>query len=84
MSDSTAARTDTDEPYLARAIELAGRGLGRVSPNPLVGAVVVKGGDETTLTWSDPNGTASDETAGRVTDLSGVDWDGLWAHVLHD
>src|SRR5216684_3061968 len=45
MSDSTAARTDTDAPHLARAIELAGRGLGRVSPNPLVGAVIVKGGE---------------------------------------
>src|SRR2546423_11038636 len=44
MSDSTAARTDTDAPHLARAIELAGRGVGRVSPNPLAGAVIVKGG----------------------------------------
>ena len=45
MSDSTAARTDTDAPHLARAIELASRGLGRVSPNPLVGAVIVKDGE---------------------------------------
>jgi diaminohydroxyphosphoribosylaminopyrimidine deaminase/5-amino-6-(5-phosphoribosylamino)uracil reductase len=44
MSDSTAARTETDAPHLARAIELAGRGLGRVSPNPMVGAVIVKAG----------------------------------------
>jgi diaminohydroxyphosphoribosylaminopyrimidine deaminase / 5-amino-6-(5-phosphoribosylamino)uracil reductase len=44
MNDSTAERTDTDAPHLARAIELAGRGLGRVSPNPLVGAVLVKDG----------------------------------------
>jgi diaminohydroxyphosphoribosylaminopyrimidine deaminase/5-amino-6-(5-phosphoribosylamino)uracil reductase len=34
-------RTDTDHVHLARAIELARRGLGRVSPNPLVGAVAV-------------------------------------------
>jgi diaminohydroxyphosphoribosylaminopyrimidine deaminase/5-amino-6-(5-phosphoribosylamino)uracil reductase len=45
MSDSTAARTDTDAPHLARAIELAARGLGRVSPNPLVGAVIAKQGE---------------------------------------
>ncbi|HXS43848.1 MAG TPA: bifunctional diaminohydroxyphosphoribosylaminopyrimidine deaminase/5-amino-6-(5-phosphoribosylamino)uracil reductase RibD [Solirubrobacteraceae bacterium] len=35
-------RTETDHAHLTRAIELADRGLGRVSPNPLVGAVVVK------------------------------------------
>jgi len=45
MTDSTAAHTDIDAPHLARAIELAARGLGRVSPNPLVGAVIVKDGD---------------------------------------
>ena len=32
----------TDHVHLARAIELAGGGRGRVSPNPLVGAVIVK------------------------------------------
>ena len=37
-----AARTDTDQLHLARAIELAEQGRGRVSPNPLVGAVVVQ------------------------------------------
>jgi diaminohydroxyphosphoribosylaminopyrimidine deaminase/5-amino-6-(5-phosphoribosylamino)uracil reductase len=35
-------RTKTDHAHLTRAIELADRGLGRVSPNPLVGAVIVK------------------------------------------
>jgi diaminohydroxyphosphoribosylaminopyrimidine deaminase/5-amino-6-(5-phosphoribosylamino)uracil reductase len=34
----------TDRAMMARALELARRGRGRVSPNPLVGAVVVKGG----------------------------------------
>ena len=34
-------RTETDHEHLARAIELAERGAGRVSPNPVVGAVVV-------------------------------------------
>lgn len=33
-----------DEFYMQRAIELAKRGEGFVSPNPLVGAVIVKDG----------------------------------------
>ncbi|HEY5709755.1 MAG TPA: bifunctional diaminohydroxyphosphoribosylaminopyrimidine deaminase/5-amino-6-(5-phosphoribosylamino)uracil reductase RibD [Solirubrobacterales bacterium] len=37
--------TGTDRGHLARALELAEGGRGRVSPNPLVGAVVVRGGD---------------------------------------
>ena len=35
-------RTETDHGHLTRAIELAERGVGSVSPNPVVGAVVVK------------------------------------------
>lgn len=34
----------SDEHYMRRALELAEQGWGRVHPNPLVGAVVVKGG----------------------------------------
>lgn len=34
----------TDSQYMERAIQLAWRGLGRVNPNPLVGAVIVKDG----------------------------------------
>ena len=37
-------RTETDHAHLVRAIELADRGRGRVSPNPVVGAVVVRDG----------------------------------------
>jgi diaminohydroxyphosphoribosylaminopyrimidine deaminase/5-amino-6-(5-phosphoribosylamino)uracil reductase len=37
-------RTETDHQHLSRAIDLAGRGRGRVHPNPIVGAVVVKDG----------------------------------------
>jgi diaminohydroxyphosphoribosylaminopyrimidine deaminase/5-amino-6-(5-phosphoribosylamino)uracil reductase len=33
-----------DSDYMAMALELAARGAGRVSPNPMVGAVVVKDG----------------------------------------
>jgi diaminohydroxyphosphoribosylaminopyrimidine deaminase/5-amino-6-(5-phosphoribosylamino)uracil reductase len=37
--------TETDRRLLARAIELAERGRGHVSPNPLVGAVIGRDGD---------------------------------------
>jgi diaminohydroxyphosphoribosylaminopyrimidine deaminase/5-amino-6-(5-phosphoribosylamino)uracil reductase len=37
--------TDTDRSFLARAQGLAEGGRGRVSPNPLVGAVVVRDGE---------------------------------------
>jgi diaminohydroxyphosphoribosylaminopyrimidine deaminase/5-amino-6-(5-phosphoribosylamino)uracil reductase len=38
-------KTDTDRRHLARAIELAEQGKGRVSPNPLVGAVIGRQGE---------------------------------------
>ena len=34
----------TDEEYMLRAVELAKKGTGWTNPNPLVGAVIVKGG----------------------------------------
>ena len=36
--------TGSDEVFLKRCFELAAKGKGAVSPNPLVGAVVVKNG----------------------------------------
>jgi diaminohydroxyphosphoribosylaminopyrimidine deaminase/5-amino-6-(5-phosphoribosylamino)uracil reductase len=38
-----AISTETDRIHLARAIELAGNGVGRVNPNPVVGAVIARG-----------------------------------------
>ncbi len=38
------ADPETDERFMRRALELAARGLGRVEPNPMVGAVVVGNG----------------------------------------
>jgi diaminohydroxyphosphoribosylaminopyrimidine deaminase/5-amino-6-(5-phosphoribosylamino)uracil reductase len=43
--------TDTDRLHLARAVELAERGRGHVSPNPLVGAVVVRDGEVVGEGW---------------------------------
>jgi diaminohydroxyphosphoribosylaminopyrimidine deaminase / 5-amino-6-(5-phosphoribosylamino)uracil reductase len=37
--------TPTDQAHLSRALELAEGGRGRVSPNPLVGAVIVRDGE---------------------------------------
>ncbi|MEQ2008409.1 MAG: bifunctional diaminohydroxyphosphoribosylaminopyrimidine deaminase/5-amino-6-(5-phosphoribosylamino)uracil reductase RibD, partial [Limisphaerales bacterium] len=34
----------TDESFMRRALQLARRGLGRTSPNPMVGAVLMRGG----------------------------------------
>jgi len=35
---------DTDREFMQRALALAGRGIGRTSPNPMVGCVVVRDG----------------------------------------
>jgi diaminohydroxyphosphoribosylaminopyrimidine deaminase / 5-amino-6-(5-phosphoribosylamino)uracil reductase len=43
--------TGTDREHLRRALELAERGRGRVSPNPLVGAVVVRDGEAIGEGW---------------------------------
>ena len=45
-----------DEEYMSRALELARRGLGRVSPNPAVGAVVTNGGEVVGEGWHDEFG----------------------------
>jgi diaminohydroxyphosphoribosylaminopyrimidine deaminase/5-amino-6-(5-phosphoribosylamino)uracil reductase len=49
-------RTQTDHTFLARAIELARRGLGRVQPNPLVGAVVARDDEVLGEGWHDAFG----------------------------
>ena len=42
LADTVTTLLQTDLAHLARAIELAQGGRGRTTPNPLVGAVVVK------------------------------------------
>jgi diaminohydroxyphosphoribosylaminopyrimidine deaminase/5-amino-6-(5-phosphoribosylamino)uracil reductase len=49
-------RIDADHDHLARAIELAERGVGRVSPNPVVGAVITRGGDVLGEGWHEVYG----------------------------
>src|SRR5881394_2011796 len=37
--------SETDQSMMARALELAARGIGQVSPGPLVGTVIVSSGE---------------------------------------
>src|SRR5256884_5598338 len=45
------------EAFMRRALELAGRGLGLASPNPMVGAVLVSGGQVVGEGWHEGPGT---------------------------
>jgi diaminohydroxyphosphoribosylaminopyrimidine deaminase / 5-amino-6-(5-phosphoribosylamino)uracil reductase len=54
-------RTDTDRIHLARAIELAQRGEGRVRPNPLVGAVITRDAEPLGEGWHERYGEAHAE-----------------------
>lgn len=53
--------TDTDRLHLARTLELAQRGRGRVSPNPMVGAVIVRDGEVLGEGWHTAYGEAHAE-----------------------
>ena len=59
---STGALT-TDGELLERAIELGRRGLGAVSPNPLVGAVIARDGEILGEGWHDEYGGLHAERA---------------------
>jgi diaminohydroxyphosphoribosylaminopyrimidine deaminase / 5-amino-6-(5-phosphoribosylamino)uracil reductase len=45
-----------DQRYMALALSLGRRGLGRASPNPAVGAVIVKDGEIVGRGWTQPGG----------------------------
>jgi diaminohydroxyphosphoribosylaminopyrimidine deaminase/5-amino-6-(5-phosphoribosylamino)uracil reductase len=51
----------TDRVHLARAVELASRGEGMVSPNPLVGAVIARGDQILGVGWHEHIGGAHAE-----------------------
>jgi diaminohydroxyphosphoribosylaminopyrimidine deaminase/5-amino-6-(5-phosphoribosylamino)uracil reductase len=67
--------TQTDEAYLARAIELAAKGTAAVKPNPMVGAVVARDGHILGEGWHERFGGAHAEVnaieACGLEDLSG-------------
>jgi diaminohydroxyphosphoribosylaminopyrimidine deaminase/5-amino-6-(5-phosphoribosylamino)uracil reductase len=68
--------TDTDRLHLARAIELAGRGVGAVKPNPVVGAVIARDGEVLGEGWHERFGAAHAEVnaieACGMADLEGA------------
>ncbi|HEY3759013.1 MAG TPA: bifunctional diaminohydroxyphosphoribosylaminopyrimidine deaminase/5-amino-6-(5-phosphoribosylamino)uracil reductase RibD [Solirubrobacteraceae bacterium] len=68
--------TETDRLHLARAIELARRGVGAVKPNPAVGAVVARDGEVIGEGWHERFGAAHAEVnaieACGMADLSGA------------
>jgi diaminohydroxyphosphoribosylaminopyrimidine deaminase/5-amino-6-(5-phosphoribosylamino)uracil reductase len=65
---------ETDKACLARAIELAGKGAGKVKPNPVVGAVVAREGEILGEGWHEEYGGAHAEVnaieACGMTDLT--------------
>jgi diaminohydroxyphosphoribosylaminopyrimidine deaminase/5-amino-6-(5-phosphoribosylamino)uracil reductase len=67
---------DTDEVWLARAIELARRGSGVVKPNPVVGAVIARDGEVLGEGWHQEYGAAHAEVnaieACGLADLTGA------------
>src|SRR5579859_7944 len=56
-----ASPTDTDAKHLSRAIELAANGVGRVKPNPAVGAVIARDGQVLGEGWHERYGGAHAE-----------------------
>jgi diaminohydroxyphosphoribosylaminopyrimidine deaminase/5-amino-6-(5-phosphoribosylamino)uracil reductase len=68
--------TDTDKLHLARAIELAGRGVGAAKPNPVVGAVIARDGEVLGEGWHERFGAAHAEVnaieACGLADLTGA------------
>ncbi len=54
--------TDEDRRHMRSALALAGRGLGRVWPNPAVGCVLVRDGNVVGRGWTQPGGRPHAET----------------------
>lgn len=73
-------RTETDHAHLSRAIELAGRGAGRVSPNPVVGAVLVRDDEVLGEGWHDAYGDVHAEVA-AIRAADGADLRGSTLYV---
>jgi diaminohydroxyphosphoribosylaminopyrimidine deaminase/5-amino-6-(5-phosphoribosylamino)uracil reductase len=53
---------DADQRWMALALGLGARGLGRVSPNPAVGCVIVRDGRVVGRGWTQPGGRPHAET----------------------
>src|SRR5215510_7099214 len=62
LNDVEPIRSDEDARFMALALALGRRGLGRTWPNPAVGAVVVKDGVIVGRGWTQPGGRPHAET----------------------
>jgi diaminohydroxyphosphoribosylaminopyrimidine deaminase/5-amino-6-(5-phosphoribosylamino)uracil reductase len=73
-------RLDTDHQHLSRAIDLAANGVGRVHPNPVVGAVIVRDGEVLGEGWhADFGGLHAERAAIEAAD--GADLTGATLYV---
>ena len=78
MTDAS-AWTAQDVKYMRRALALAARALGRTSPNPLVGAIVVNGGEVVGEGYHQSAGSAHAEV--HAIDHAGTDAHGGTLYV---
>jgi diaminohydroxyphosphoribosylaminopyrimidine deaminase/5-amino-6-(5-phosphoribosylamino)uracil reductase len=72
--------TETDRTHLERAIELAQRGLGRVNPNPIVGAVIARDGEVLGEGWHEDYGGPHAEV-NAIEACAGADLTGATLYV---
>jgi diaminohydroxyphosphoribosylaminopyrimidine deaminase/5-amino-6-(5-phosphoribosylamino)uracil reductase len=72
LAKKTEAGKDADRRFMQLALALGRRGLGRTSPNPAVGAVVVKDGVIVGRGWTQPGGRphAEPEALKRAADAA--------------
>ena len=74
--------SEDDVSFMRRAIEVAERGRGRVSPNPLVGCVLVKNGEIIAEGWHDHlGGLHAEQMAIADAEAKGVSPNGASAYV---
>jgi diaminohydroxyphosphoribosylaminopyrimidine deaminase / 5-amino-6-(5-phosphoribosylamino)uracil reductase len=73
-------RLETDHQHLARAIDLAANGIGRVHPNPIVGAVIVRDGEVLAEGWHADFGGLHAERA-AIEAAAGADLRGATLYV---
>jgi diaminohydroxyphosphoribosylaminopyrimidine deaminase / 5-amino-6-(5-phosphoribosylamino)uracil reductase len=73
-------RLETDHAHLSRAIDIAANGIGRVHPNPIVGAVIVRDGELLGEGWHDEYGGLHAERA-AIAAAGGADLTGATLYV---
>ena len=74
--------TKEDEAFMQHALDVAERGRGRVAPNPLVGCVLVKGGEVIAEGWHDHlGGLHAEQMAIHDAESKGQSPNGATAYV---